>query len=48
MIPDRLMEAHTRISLPVNKLNVSSPEGDDNNLDMHVRTHLNKHATGYL
>jgi hypothetical protein len=30
-IPDRLMEAYTRISLPVNKLNVSSPEGDDNN-----------------
>jgi hypothetical protein len=24
------MEAYTRISLPVNKLNVSSPEGDDN------------------
>jgi hypothetical protein len=23
------MEAYTRISLPVNKLNVSSPEGDD-------------------
>jgi hypothetical protein len=30
-IPDILMEAYTRISLPVNKLNVSSPEGDDNN-----------------
>jgi hypothetical protein len=28
-VPDRLMEAYTRISLPVNKLNVSSPEGDD-------------------
>jgi hypothetical protein len=28
-IPNRLMEAYTRISLPVNKLNVSSPEGDD-------------------
>jgi hypothetical protein len=25
-IPDRLMEAYTRISLPVNKLNVSSRE----------------------
>jgi hypothetical protein len=24
------MEAYTRISLPVNKLDVSSPEGDDN------------------
>jgi hypothetical protein len=24
------MEAYTRISLPVIKLNVSSPEGDDN------------------
>jgi hypothetical protein len=24
------MEAYTWISLPVNKLNVSSPEGDDN------------------
>ena len=23
------MDAYTRISLPVNKLNVSSPEGDD-------------------
>jgi hypothetical protein len=25
------MEAYTRISLPVNKLNVSSPERDDKN-----------------
>jgi hypothetical protein len=29
-IPDKLMKAYIRISLPVNKLNMSSPEGDDN------------------
>ena len=29
--PDRLMKAYTKVSLPVIKLNVSSPEGDDNN-----------------
>jgi hypothetical protein len=28
--PDISMKAYTRISLPVIKLNVSSPEGDDN------------------
>jgi hypothetical protein len=39
------MKAYNRISLPVNKLNVSSPEGDDNKY-LHGLT--KQHRKGFI
>jgi hypothetical protein len=39
------MEAYNVISLPVNKLNVSSPEGDDKKLlDFHIQSNIGNYA----
>jgi hypothetical protein len=39
------MKAYTRTSLPVIKLNVSSPEGDDNNYSHQIALEIDRNTS---